>query len=54
MGGGRESWDGFVVERPGVVVNAVDASRENSEMVDSSKLTPTMTGRISSARILAG
>ena len=46
-GGGRESWDGFVVECPVAVVGAVDASSEDSEMVDSSKLTPAMAGFIS-------
>jgi len=43
-----------MVERLVAVVGAVDASREDSEMVDSSKLIPTMADFTLSARVLAG
>ena len=43
-GGGRESRDRLVAECHVAVVGAVDPSSEDSEMVTSSKLTPTMAG----------
>lgn len=43
-GRGRKSWDKLKVERPVSVVGAVDAPSEDSEMVDSSKLRPTIAG----------
>ena len=42
--GGGESWDRSVVESPVAIVGAVDASSDDSETVDSSRLTPTMAG----------
>jgi hypothetical protein len=45
-GRGSNSWDKFEVEWPVSVVGAVDASSEELEMLNSSKLTPTMAGRI--------
>jgi hypothetical protein len=42
--GSGNSWDRVVVESPVAVVGAVDASSDDSEMVDSSRLTPTMAG----------
>ena len=50
LGEGEESWDRFVVESPVAVVGAVDTSSEDSEMADSSRLTPTMAGYIPSTR----
>lgn len=46
-GRGRDSRDGLAVEWPVRVVGAVDASSEDSEMVDSSKLRPTIAGCLS-------
>ena len=50
LGEDEESWDRFVVESPVAVVGAVDTSSEDSEMADSSRLTPTMAGYIPSTR----
>ena len=41
-----KSRDELNVERPVSVVGAVDASSEDSEMVDSSRLTPTIACRV--------
>ena len=46
VGPGEESRDESVVQCPVAVVGAVDASSEDSETVDSSKLTPTIAGCI--------
>ena len=51
VGVGGESRDRFVVEPPVAVVGAVDASSDDSDMVDSSRLTPTMAGYIPSTSI---
>ena len=42
LGGGRESWDRLVVEYPAVVVGVTDTSSEDSDIVDSSRLTPAI------------
>ena len=52
--GGMESWDRFVFEWPATVVGTVDVPREDSEMVNCSKLIPTMAGCVLSARVLTG
>lgn len=44
LGDGGKSWDRLVVEFPAVVVGVADASSEDSETVDSSRLTPAMVG----------
>ena len=44
LGGGREAWDRLVVEYPAAVGGVADASSEDSEIVDSSRLTAAIAG----------